>query len=163
MNRATSTPTSRLSRGFTLIEMMIVVAILGILSAIAIPAYTDYLRRGDMPEAFTFLSNYRLQLEQYYQDYRRYDDGTNCGSILLSKNPDVRLTGTPTAASNSKAFQFSCTTSNAGQGYVLKATGSGPRTKGYDYTVDQDNTKATTQFKGAASSKACWLVKGSEC
>jgi type IV pilus assembly protein PilE len=55
-------------RGFTLIEVMIVVAIVAILSSVAYPAYTDYVRRGQLQEAFTNLANYRIQMEQYYQD-----------------------------------------------------------------------------------------------
>ena len=52
------------ARGFTLIEVMIVVAIVAILATIAMPSYRDYLRRGQVPEAMTYLSDYRVKLEQ---------------------------------------------------------------------------------------------------
>ena len=56
-----------MSRGFTLIEIMIVVAIVAILSAIALPSYSDYVLRSKLPEAFSALSDQRIRLEQYYQ------------------------------------------------------------------------------------------------
>jgi type IV pilus assembly protein PilE len=137
--------------GFTLIEVMIVVAIVGILAAIAIPSYVNYLRRGDMSEAFSNLSAARITMEQYYQDNRNYGpSGTQCGGALP--------VGTH--------FTLSCTTSSSAQGYTLTAAGvSGKRTAGYSYTIDHNNVRATTQFAGVAmSGKACWLTKSpSEC
>ena len=58
------------SRGFTLIELMIAVAIIAILAAIAIPSYSEYVRRGRITEAISALSGMRVKMEQYFQDNR---------------------------------------------------------------------------------------------
>ncbi|MFM2119253.1 MAG: hypothetical protein RL722_721 [Pseudomonadota bacterium] len=151
------TPSRRTESGFTLIEVMIAVAIVGILAAIALPSYTDYLRRGQLPEASTFLSSFRVQLEQYFQDNRNYGT-TNCadagGSSLIQTTPQ-----------GAKYFSYSCTVSDSGRAYLLTATGvSSSLSAGHVYTIDHNGTRATTQFKGVTqSNKSCWLVKGSEC
>ncbi|MDP4300099.1 type IV pilin protein [Leptothrix discophora] len=139
--------------GFTLIELMVAVAIVGILAAVALPSYTDYLRRGRIPEAFTYLSNYRVQMEQYYQDNRNYGTGTDCAAGAIAAAP-----------AGTKYFTYSCALSNSGQGYTLTATNTTEMGSAHVYTVDQANARATTSFKGATvSGKACWLVKGGEC
>jgi type IV pilus assembly protein PilE len=149
-------------RGFTLIELMVTLALVAILASIALPSYRDYVRRGQLPEAFTYLSDYRIKLEQYFQDYKGYGtatggacaNGTNApiwGSYLVS----------PTATPGAKYFNFSCAVTSTG--YTLTATGKSGMAVGHVYTVDESNHQLTTQFKGAAVSKGCWVVKGSEC
>ncbi len=133
------------ARGFTLIEVMITVAIVAILAAVALPAYTAYLRRGDLTTGFTGLTSYRVTLEQYYQDNRSYANGTACGATAPTVNH----------------FSLSCATTT--NGYTITATGNGSRTTGYIYTVNEANTRTTTRFAGATVSKSCWLLKGNEC
>jgi type IV pilus assembly protein PilA len=57
----------QMQKGFTLIELMIVVAIIGILAAIALPAYQDYTIRAKLSEAPIALAGYKLEIEEYLQ------------------------------------------------------------------------------------------------
>lgn len=150
--------TSQSQQGFTLIELMITVAIVGILAAVAVPAYKDYVRRGSLAEAFSQLADYRVKMEQYYQDNRNYG-GTAC---VDAANAPSWKTFVPTGA---KGFTYGCALTNTGQGYTLTATGkTGTVSVGHVYTINQSNVQTTTQFKGATvSGKSCWLAKGSEC
>lgn len=132
------------SHGFTLIELLVVVAIIAILASVAIPSYSDYTRRARAGEATATLSTWRSQMEQYYLDNRNYGTGA-CGKT----------------APPAKHFTMSCALTNGGQGFTLTATASisGEGT----YTLDEANQQKTTQFKGASTTKSCWLIRGSEC
>ena len=146
-------------RGFTLIEVMIVVAIVAILAAVALPSYVSYVRRGQLPEGPAALSDFRVKMEQYYQDNRNYGT-TNCADV----NPPSWV-GTAPALNYAAAkyFAYTCAISNGGQNYLITATGNAARAVGTTYTINDGNSQATTSFAGTAVSKACWLVKGSEC
>ncbi len=143
-------------RGFTLIELMIAVAIVGILAAVAVPQYKDYVRRGSLPESFSQMADYRIKMEQYYQDNRNYGTAACAdGGAAPSWNNFV-----PSGAKN---FTYACATT--GQAYTITATGkTGTVSVGHVYTLNQSNGQATTTFKGVSvSGKNCWLAKGTEC
>lgn len=133
-------------RGFTLTEVMITVAIIGIIAAIAIPQYADYAKRAKTTEATTALADLRIKMEQYYQDYRTYEDG------------DVDAPCTPTQPL--QFFDVSCESQSA-TAFTLQAIGKNDMT-GYSYSVDQANNKTSTLADG--SSGNCWLTaKNSGC
>ena len=140
-------------RGFTLIELMITVAIIAILTAIALPAYNSYVLRGKLTEAFTTLADYRVRLEQYYQDNRSYGSTASaCGVAMPATSK----------------FAYSCNwdTGGTSQTYKMTATGVASQgTNGFVYTIDQSNTKKTTGVPtGWTSNTACWVTKpGGTC
>ncbi|VTU39109.1 Serogroup A1 [Variovorax sp. PBL-H6] len=148
----------RLSAGFTLIEVMIVVAIIGILAAIAVPAYTDYVRRGQLPEAFNELSSYRAKMEQYYQDNRNYGSAAACANNAAASSWN-------TFPKTIKYFTFDCSTSNSQQGYTITATGAAGSARGHEYKINQAGLRTTTKFKGTALSTPaeCWLTNSTTC
>jgi len=144
-------------RGFTLIELMIAVAIVAILASVAMPAYQNYTRRGQLADAFTTLSAQKVKMEQYYQDNKFYGTASN-------SNTCATLPGYSAFPVATKYFTLSCTAGAApSQTYTLTATGSGGLTTGYDYTVNQSGTKGTSKYANASSTAACWLTKSTTC
>lgn len=145
----------RLAAGFTLIELMIVVGIIAILAAVAIPSYAEYARRGQLPEAFSTLSAFRVNMEQFFQDNRNYGTGT-CGNPAAGTKP----TWATNLEVDRESLKFKYLCELKGDGYVVTATGkANGRVADHIYTIDQAGTRTTTQFKGAAVTKDCWLTK----
>jgi len=133
--------------GFTLIEILVVLAIAAVLAAIAVPTYADHLRRGRIVEALTTLADHRIRMEQYFLDHRRYDDGAGgCGRP-------------PPPAGPGDAFAYDCSAEAAT--YVLRATGRGARDmRGFVYTIDQSNARRTPGVPdGWVASDRCWVVR----
>jgi type IV pilus assembly protein PilE len=147
--------------GFTLIELMIVIAIVAILASVALPSYREYIRRGQVQEAFGNLADYRVKLEQYYQDFRGYGDS---GGAVCANGANAPAWGN-FVPSGAKYFSYACALGGVAdnQSYTLTATGSSGAAVGNVYTLTSGNVKGTTQFKGAAVAKACWLARGDEC
>jgi type IV pilus assembly protein PilE len=128
--------------GFTLIELMIVVAIVAILGSVAMPVYTDYIVRGKVPDATSNLAIKRVQMEQYYQDARTYVGAPAC----------------TTDTTSSQYFNFSCTGQTA-SAYTLQAVGKGTMT-GFTYTINESNVKVTVAVPtGWTTNATCWVTK----
>ncbi len=122
--------------GFTLIEVMIVVAIIAILAAIAIPSYTDYVRRGRITEAISALSGMQTKMERYYQDNRSYLNG----ACVQSPPGPVTIANLPGDTVN---WAYTCNPIGANN-YTIQATGQpGSMMAGIQYTIDQANTRIT--------------------
>lgn len=128
-------------RGFTLIELMIAVALVAILAAVALPSYQDYVRRGNIPEATGGLGQGRIAMEQWFQDNRTYVGATCPG--------------------NGKNFNFTGCDAATATTFTITATGTGGMA-GFIYTIDHDNARASTTPWGNGAT--CWITrKGESC
>ena len=148
--------------GFTLIELMIVVAIVAILTRIAYPSYTAYVQRSKIGEATSTLVSLRLQLEQFYTDNNNtygigFIAGSTCGNTNLPIPSAAQVAGT------NLYFSYTCTALNGS--YLLTATGQAAQGMGgYTYTLDYQGNRQTTQFAGTSyTAKNCWWLKSGDC
>lgn len=120
--------------GFTLIEIMIVVAIIGILAAIAVPQYRNYVLRANIQEATGGLSDIRTRMEQNYNDSRSY---AIAGACAVTQNGNL---ATRNAVPNTK-WQYTC--AQAGQTFTATATGQ-LTMAGFTFTINERDVRSTT-------------------
>lgn len=132
-------------RGFTLIELMMTVAVVSLLAAIALPSYNAYITRSRIPVGLEALSTHAMRMEQGFQDTGNY--GTS----------SCRL-----AAPGAANFSVSCALSGGGTGFTTTATGSGTLS-GYTYSIDQNGTRRTVAHPKGLPGSDCWSIKGSAC
>ena len=141
--------------GFSLIELMIVVAIIGILATVAYPSYRDYLLRGQLADATNGLSALRVQMERHFQDNRSY------ATVGTFTTPCAAAVATRTFG----PFVVSCTGTLDASVFTLQAVGSGP-VAGFTFTMNQAEVRATTAAPGNGWNTCAsqWLVKrGQPC
>ena len=148
--------------GFTLIELLITMVVLAVLAAIAVPNYTDYVRRGKIPEATSNLQAMRTKMEQYYQDNRTYP------GACVTAAPGAGQIQVPTL----QHFTITCPGANLSPTtYKILATGGvsgGDQSlAGIEYSIDQGNARSTTVTASTAMTNAgyaagtvpCWVSK----
>jgi type IV pilus assembly protein PilE len=136
----------RHAKGFTLIELMIVVAIVAILAGIAVPGYNSYVMRSKISEAVAHLSDMRVKMEQYFLDHRTYIGACAAGTVAPM----------PTG----KYFTFACPTLTATT-YTITATGVATQgMSGFTYQIDHLNQRQTISVPaGWTASLSCWSLR----
>ncbi|MFZ5521390.1 MAG: type IV pilin protein [Pseudomonadota bacterium] len=143
-------------RGFTLIELMIVVAIIGILAAVAYPAYTEHVQRSRRAQAQSALMEAAQYMQRFYAANSRYDEDLN-GTDLTSL-PDA-LNRSPKAGEGPQAYTISISASTQ-TSYTLSAapTAGGPMAgdRCGTLTLTSLGVKAVTGASSGVTAAECW-------
>ena len=154
----------RTSSGFTLIELMIVVVIIGVLATIAYPSYTQYVSQSRRADAYTALSQIANNLEKFYSQCGAYTaditsaTATNCtapagGTLGLGANGNQ---------SPNQYYLLTIATAGAGvpaSGYLITATAQGLQSKDTDcrtITLDSTGAKKAKNSSSVDTSTTCW-------
>ena len=151
---------NKFMKGFTLIEMMIVVAILGIISAIAVPSYTEYIRKGKRADAKVELlriaqlqESYFVQNLSYAKDLTTGAGGLGLGADIKSEQDEytIEVTATPGTCNG-------VTGANACTGFTLTATPQGGQAsdKCKEFTLSNTGAKDTPNASAGYDAKKCW-------
>lgn len=135
----------RQQKGFTLIEVMIVVAIIGILSAIALPSYNEYIRRGHRSDARTGL----LQAQQWLER----------ASTATGLYPTSLPSALTWSADTNKRYSIDFAAGNTNAAFTLVATRkSGPQAtdKCGDFTLTNTGERSANNLSAGATATECW-------
>ena len=131
----------KVQQGFTLIELMIVVAIIGILAAIAIPAYQDYTIRAQVSEGLAITSAGKVAVTEYWQDRGVFP-------------PDAASAGLPAAATDTAGKYVSQVALTGGTGVLTVTYSSTPPNTAND-AIDGLTLTLTPQTSAGAVNWVC--------
>ncbi len=119
------------NRGFTLIELMIVVAIVAVLAAIAFPSYQNHLRKARRADAQSLMMDIANREQQYLLDARGYATGSGALALLNVTVPD----------SVSTYYTVTVGTGATTPSYLITATALGPQVPDGNLSLDSEGTK----------------------
>lgn len=146
----------RLHAGFTLIELMIVVVILGVLASIALPAYNDYVLRGNRTVARTVILKIASQQESHFADRKQY------ATTLNALSPDyaggtiwVKKDGRALAATSSEAIYRVTLTGASASAFTIAATPINQQAKDTKCGTLSYASTGTTSASGSTPAD-CW-------
>ncbi len=146
--------------GFTLIELMITMAIIAVLAGIALPNYNAYITRGKLQEATSNLLAMRVKMEQYYQDNRMYVSPGGGVPAPCAAGSSVPL---PTGL---RYFAITCLPQGAPlpDTYIIRADGTDSALVGLQLEINEANQRWTRTAPAswnisASLPKQCWVSK----
>lgn len=129
------------ARGFTLIELMIVVAIIAILAAIAYPSYTSFMQRGRRSDAQQLMVQMQNKQEQYILDNRAYSDNPGSGGINAGGTGWTCVNAAGGACTTAFYSITMAATAGPPPGFTITAAALGGQASDGDLTLNNLNAK----------------------
>ena len=131
----------KIARGFTLIELMIVIAIVGVLVAIAYPSYTNSLIKGNRAAAKSFMLEVAQKEQQYLLDTRAYFDATTATPATW----DAVGIKVPTEVTNFYDVVADGDNTTTPPSFTITATAKGRQLKDGNLTLNHQGTKTPAE------------------
>ena len=156
-----TSPDYRVIRGFTIIEVMIVVAIVAILASIAVPGYQNYIRKSHARAAGGDLVALGLVMENIYQRQLRYPTPTSTNPTTSTDQTKTYVQGgaavSPWQPAEADEFKYTLAITNGNAGYTLTATGkANTLNSGCELTLTHTNSRQSNEHSGCGGVGDSW-------